>query len=88
MSTTFEEKPNIWDIFLFQIEVGFKLKKVKTNDRSKPMLDGLRKFRRQMTIEEQIQKSMSMASIPPVSFLPQHYIQITGSVLNINFPRE
>lgn len=51
----------------FQIESGIKLKKVKTNDRSKPVLDGLRKFRRQMTIEEQIQKSISMASIPPVS---------------------
>lgn len=52
---------------IFQIEGGIKLKKVKTNDRSKPMLDGLRKIRRQMTIEEQIQKSISMASIPPVS---------------------
>lgn len=35
------------------------------------MLDGLRKFRRQMTIEEQIQKSISMASIPPVSVSTQ-----------------
>lgn len=30
---------------------------MRTNDRSKPMLEGLRKFRRQMTIEEQIQKA-------------------------------
>lgn len=37
------------------------MKPVKTNDRSKPILDGLRKFRRQMTIEEQIQKSESKA---------------------------
>lgn len=35
------------------------------------MLDGLRKFRRQMTIEEQIQKSMSMASIPPEEITPE-----------------
>lgn len=42
---------------LKQIQEGVKLKTVKTNDRSKPMLDGLRKFRRQMTIEEQIQKA-------------------------------
>lgn len=37
------------------------MKPTKTNDRSKPILDGLRKFRRQMTIEEQIQKSESKA---------------------------
>lgn len=40
-----------------QIQQGVKLKTVKTNDRSKPMLQGLRKFRRQLTIEEQIQKA-------------------------------
>ncbi|XP_018560976.1 glutamic acid-rich protein isoform X5 [Anoplophora glabripennis] len=61
------EEPNVHNELLKQIEGGIKLKRVKTNDRSKPNLDGLRKFRRQMTIEEQIQKSMSMASIPPVS---------------------
>lgn len=33
------------------------------------MLEGLRKFRRQMTIEEQIIKSQSMASMPPVSLI-------------------
>jgi hypothetical protein len=37
------------------------LRPTKTNDRSKPILDGLRKFRRQMTIEEQIVKSASKA---------------------------
>lgn len=42
---------------LKQIQQGVKLKSVKTNDRSKPMLEGLRKFRRQLTIEEQIQKA-------------------------------
>lgn len=42
---------------LQQIQVGVKLKSVKTNDRSKPILEGLRKFRRQLTIEEQIQKA-------------------------------
>lgn len=42
---------------LQQIQQGVKLKTVRTNDRSKPMLEGLRKFRRQLTIEEQIQKA-------------------------------
>lgn len=42
---------------LQQIQQGIALKSVKTNDRSKPILDGLKKFRRQMTIEEQIQKA-------------------------------
>lgn len=36
------------------------------------MLDGLRKIRRQMTIEEQIQKSISMASIPPVCIFNEY----------------
>ncbi|KAJ2942785.1 hypothetical protein O0L34_g14972 [Tuta absoluta] len=48
---------------LTEISKGVKLKKVKTNDRSKPNLEGLRKFRRQMTIEEQVQKSMSQANL-------------------------
>lgn len=48
---------------LKQIQFGLKLKSVKTNDRSKPILEGLRKFRRQMTIEEQIQKSESRAQL-------------------------
>ncbi|XP_011158737.1 DNA ligase 1 isoform X2 [Solenopsis invicta] len=51
------EKSNMHNQLLKQIQVGVKLKNVKTNDRSKPMLEGLRKFRRQMTIEEQIQKA-------------------------------
>lgn len=42
---------------LKQIQQGVKLKPTQTNDRSKPILEGLRKFRRQMTIEEQIQKA-------------------------------
>lgn len=43
------------------------MKPTQTNDRSRPILAGLRKFRRQMTIEEQIQKSESkhiMAAAP------------------------
>ncbi|XP_070518238.1 calponin homology domain-containing protein DDB_G0272472 isoform X2 [Cardiocondyla obscurior] len=51
------EKSNMHNQLLKQIQQGVKLKNVKTNDRSKPMLEGLRKFRRQMTIEEQIQKA-------------------------------
>lgn len=39
------------------------MKPTRTNDRSKPILDGLRKFRRQMTIEEKILKSESKAMI-------------------------
>ncbi|XP_053617041.1 paramyosin isoform X3 [Plodia interpunctella] len=57
------EKPNSHNELLKEINKGVKLKKVKTNDRSKPNLEGLRKFRRQMTIEEQVQKSMSQANI-------------------------
>lgn len=51
------EKSNMHNQLLQQIQQGVKLKSVKTNDRSKPMLQGLRKFRRQLTIEEQIQKA-------------------------------
>lgn len=57
------EKPNTHNELLKEINKGIKLKKVKTNDRSKPNLEGLRKFRRQMTIEEQVQKSMSQANL-------------------------
>ncbi|KOB77271.1 Sarcomere length short [Operophtera brumata] len=58
------EKPNSkHNELLNQINKGIKLKKTKTNDRSKPNLEGLRKFRRQMTIEEQVQKSMSQANL-------------------------
>lgn len=48
---------------LKQIQGGIRLKPTKTNDRSKPILEGLRKFRKQMTIEEQIQKSESRAQL-------------------------
>jgi hypothetical protein len=51
------ERPNVHNQLLREIQTGVKLKKVQTNDRSRPQLDGLRKFRRQMTIEEQIQKA-------------------------------
>lgn len=51
------EKSNMHNKLLKQIQQGVRLKAVKTNDRSKPMLEGLRKFRRQLTIEEQIQKA-------------------------------
>lgn len=56
-----EKKDNELDKLLHQIQSGIKLKPTRTNDRSRPVLDGLRKFRRQMTIEEQIQKSESKA---------------------------
>lgn len=51
------EKSNMHNQLLKQIQEGVQLKNVRTNDRSKPMLEGLRKFRRQLTIEEQIQKA-------------------------------
>ncbi|XP_041972559.1 DNA ligase 1 isoform X1 [Aricia agestis] len=57
------EAPNSHNELLKEINKGVKLKRVKTNDRSKPNLEGLRKFRRQMTIEEQVQKSMSQANL-------------------------
>lgn len=55
---------------LNEIAAGVKLKKVKTNDRSKPNLSGLRKFRRQMTVDEKIQKSMSMADVVAAAVEP------------------
>ncbi|XP_003702226.1 uncharacterized protein LOC100883992 isoform X2 [Megachile rotundata] len=51
------EKSNMHNQLLKQIQQGVQLKRVQTNDRSKPMLEGLRKFRRQLTIEEQMQKA-------------------------------
>ncbi|XP_049839338.1 serine/arginine repetitive matrix protein 1 [Schistocerca gregaria] len=51
------EKDTVHNQLLKEIQSGVRLKRVVTNDRSKPQLDGLRKFRRQMTIEEQIQKA-------------------------------
>ena len=65
------EKANAHNELLKQIQGGIALKKTKTNDRSKPNLDGLRKIRRQMTIEEQIIKSQSMASMPPEEIAPE-----------------
>lgn len=53
------EKHNSHNKLLKQIQSGVKLKPTQTNDRSKPFIEGLRKFRRQMTIEEQLQKSQS-----------------------------
>ncbi|XP_051175801.1 uncharacterized protein LOC127290972 isoform X2 [Leptopilina boulardi] len=51
------EKSNVHNQLLHQIQRGVALKSVKTNDRSRPNLEGLRKFRRQLTIEEQIKKA-------------------------------
>lgn len=51
------EKSNAHNKLLHQIQKGVQLKSVKTNDRSRPNLEGLRKFRRQLTIEEQIKKA-------------------------------
>ncbi|XP_058986480.1 glutamic acid-rich protein isoform X5 [Musca domestica] len=53
------EKENSHNKLLQQIQSGVRLKPTQTNDRSKPFIEGLRKFRRQMTIEEQLQKSQS-----------------------------
>ena len=58
-----EKQDTELDKLLTAIQSGVKLKPTKTNDRSKPVLDGLRKFRRQMTIEEQIMKSESKANL-------------------------
>lgn len=59
----FIEKATAHNKLLHEIQSGIRLKPVKTNDRSKPILDGLRKFRRQMTIEEQLIKSESKAVV-------------------------
>lgn len=56
-----EKKDTALDMLLTEIQSGVKLRPTKTNDRSRPVLDGLRKFRRQMTIEEQLIKSESKA---------------------------
>ncbi|CAO1421553.1 unnamed protein product [Diamesa serratosioi] len=64
------EKATALDQLLNQIQGGIKLKTVKTNDRSRPVLDGLRKFRRQMTIEEQIIKSESKAFLASAASEP------------------
>ncbi|XP_039429614.1 DNA ligase 1 isoform X2 [Culex pipiens pallens] len=61
------EKAGVHNVLLKEINAGVKLRTVKCNDRSKPNLEGLRKFRRQMTLEEQLAKSESRANLeaPP-----------------------
>lgn len=73
-----EKKPNELDQLLHEIQSGVKLRPTKTNDRSRPVLDGLRKFRRQLTIEEQIQKSESKA------FLAENPSSSPGIVPDLN----
>lgn len=66
--TEAEQKDTKVNALLKEIQGGVKLKPVVTNDRSKPVLDGLRKFRRQMTLEEQLQKSgsrINLDAMPP-----------------------
>lgn len=57
------EKNNKLNVLLQEIHTGVRLRPTVTNDRSKPNLEGLRKFRRQMTIEEQVLKSESKAQL-------------------------
>lgn len=61
------EKATVHNVLLKEINAGVRLRTVKCNDRSKPNLEGLRKFRRQMTLEEQLAKSESRANLeaPP-----------------------
>lgn len=57
------EKPTKLNQLLQEIQSGVRLRTVRTNDRSKPNLEGCRKFRRQKTIEEQLMKSESRAQL-------------------------
>ncbi|XP_065571380.1 troponin T, skeletal muscle-like isoform X2 [Artemia franciscana] len=50
------EKPNLHNQLLGEIQRGVKLKRAECHDRSRPQLQGLKVFRRQLTVEEQIQK--------------------------------
>lgn len=61
------EKATKLDTLLKEIQGGVRLKPTKCNDRSKPQLETF-KIKRQMTVEEQLQKSESKAqldSMPP-----------------------
>jgi chromosome segregation ATPase len=57
------EKDAAHNKLLNEIQGGVKLRPTATNDRSKPILAGLRKFRRQMTVEEQLKKSESKLNV-------------------------
>lgn len=72
---------------LNEISLGVKLKKTKTNDRSKPNLEGLRKFRRQMTIEEQVQKSMSQANLLAASPSGASVSEINNQIVSFYNPK-
>lgn len=79
------EKANVHNALLQQIQGGLRLKPTKTNDRSKPVLGGSRKFRKQMTIEEQIQKSESRAQLGSVAPVDVSHIgfELLETELNI-----
>merc|ERR1711936_790455 len=54
-----EQKAAEIDIF-HDIKKGVRLKHVKTNDRSRPVLQGIRCFRRQTTKEERLRKGSTI----------------------------